>query len=172
MQQPPLLPEEALARVVRTSRMNGISIVVASGVFALLSAMRSDFQGALAGLLVAGAGAMEVHGGTLLEHGDRRGMRWLINSQLVCLGGILVYCAAWLKHPLIPPIPAAFQPIIAERAHQLGVSPAQVTSDLYVSCIVLLAVLSTVYQGSMAIYYARRKRPVFRALDMADMGDL
>lgn len=164
MQQPPLLPEETLNRVLRMSRMNGLSVVVAAAVFALLSAVRRDFQGAIIGLVVAGAGAMEVHGGTLLVHGHGRGMRWLINSQLVCLGGILVYCAVWLKHPDLPPLPDAFQPIIDERARQLGVSPTRVMSDLYITSIVLLAVLSTVYQGSMAIYYARRKRPVLRAL--------
>jgi hypothetical protein len=165
MAQPPLLPEEALMRVVRTSRLNGLSVVLAAAVFALLSATHGDFQGAIVGLVVAGAGAMEVHGGTLLAHRDRRGMGWLINSQLVCLGGILVYCTVWLKHPVIPPLPEWAEQVIATDARQLGVSVERLTSQLYVSSIVLLAVLSTIYQGSMAIYYARRKRTVWRALE-------
>ena len=165
MQQPPLLPEEALNRLLRVARMNGTSVLFASGFFALLAALGGDVTGAIAGLVVAGAGAMELHGGTLLAHGVGRGLRWLVWSQLVCLAGILVYCLVRLRVPYMPPLPAWAQEVMTQRAHEVGLTIDQVMTDAYTSSIMLLAALSTIYQGSMAIYYARRRKPVRRALD-------
>ena len=38
MQQPPLLPEETLARVLRLARFDGMSVLVLGGMFALIAA--------------------------------------------------------------------------------------------------------------------------------------
>ena len=93
MKAPPLLPEETLIRVLRVARLDGLSVLVISGVFALVSALAGDGLGAVVGLLVAGAGAVELHGATLLEHGEPRGIDWLTGSQGFLLATIALYCA-------------------------------------------------------------------------------
>jgi len=55
MKAPPLLPEETLLRVLRVARLDGLSVLVIAGVFALISALAGDGVGAVVGLLVAGA---------------------------------------------------------------------------------------------------------------------
>ncbi len=164
MQQPPLLPEEALLRVLRVSRANGMSVALVSGLFAVLAATSGDYVGAIAGLVVAGAGAMEVHGGTLLNHYDLRGSRWLVSSQAVCLLGILVYCAVRLVFVQIPPLPEEVNALIAADARQLGMTSEEFVRKTYVAGFILIAVLSVFYQGGMAIYYLRRKRSVAQAI--------
>src|SRR5262245_17604351 len=62
MQQPPLLPEVTLFRVLRLARFDGMGAMLLGGIFALLSASAGDFPFASIGLLAAGAGAVELHG--------------------------------------------------------------------------------------------------------------
>ena len=141
-----------------------MSILLASSLFALLSALGGDFVGAIAGLVVAGAGAMEVHGGTLLHHYDARGANWLVSSQLVCLVGILAYCAVRLIFVQIPPIPPSMKPLIDMNAQQYGVSTDRFLLKIYQVTFLLLAVLSVLYQGRVAIFYARHRRAVTQAV--------
>ncbi len=165
MQQPPLLPEETLARVLRAARFNGMSVMLISGLFALISAGTKDHIGAVAGLVVAGAGAMETHGGAILAQGYFRGMRWLVWSQLVCLGGILVYCAVRLSLGTAPPLPEDLRPAIAADAAQLGMTAEELILRSYHLGLYLIATLSVIYQGGMAIYYSRRQAAVGQALE-------
>ena len=107
---------------------------------------------------------MEVHGGTLLNHYDLRGSRWLVSSQAVCLLGILVYCAVRLVFVQIPPLPEEVNALIAADARQLGMTSEEFVRKTYVAGFILIAVLSVFYQGGMAIYYLRRKRSVAQAI--------
>lgn len=168
MQQPPLLPEETLIRVLRVSRVNGMSVLMAASIFALLAAVGGDYVGAIAGLVIAGAGAMEVHGGTLLHHYHPRGANWLVSSQLVCLLGILAYCAVRLVFVQLPVVPPWAKEMIAMDADQYGVTPEQFVLNMYRLTFLLLAVLSTVYQGRLAVYYGRRRRAIAQALEVAE----
>ena len=43
--KPPLLPAETLRRVLRVAKMNGSSVLVISGLFALVSAAGHDLTG-------------------------------------------------------------------------------------------------------------------------------
>ncbi len=164
MRQPPLLAHETLARVLRLAKFDGALVLVFAGGFALLSAMEGDFSGALVGLLVAGAGAVELHGFSLLREGEPRGINWLVGSQISLLVSILAYCAVRLTHLEVPPIPDALVSMLDVTAEQLGM-----TRDEYVRFVQRLAlqsfaVISFFYQGGMAIYYYRRREPVTRAL--------
>src|SRR5215212_4806798 len=78
MQQPPLLSEVTLVRVLRLARFDGMGALVLGGMFALVAAANRDFPFAAIGLLAAGAGAVELHGAALLREGEPRGMRWLL----------------------------------------------------------------------------------------------
>ena len=104
--KPPLLPAETLRRVVRTAKFDGTGILVISGAFALASASVHDVTGAEVGLLVAAAGAMELHGAGLIRNGERRGTDWLVASQLFLLAIILGYVGWRLQRMDIAPMRA------------------------------------------------------------------
>ncbi|HVS54201.1 MAG TPA: hypothetical protein VHD62_17730 [Opitutaceae bacterium] len=160
---PPLLPAEVLARVIRLARLDGLSLLGIAGFFALLSAAGGDFVGAIAGLLVAGAGALELHGKTLLEHADARGTSWLVNSQLVALVSILAYCAVRIAHVQLPPLPDEVRSVIEFDAAQVGMTAEHFMLTAYRGGFELVALVSVFYQGGMALYYLRRRAAVRRA---------
>ena len=164
MQQPPLLPAETLARVLRLARLDGLSVLLIAGVFALLAAMAGDLSGALIGLLAAGAGAVELHGVSLLEEKEPRGMDWLIGSQLFLLFSILAYCAVRMAHLELPPVPDMFVPVIDASAQQFGMSREEYMTFVQRLGLQTVAVVSFFYQGGLAVYYFRRRDPVTRAL--------
>jgi hypothetical protein len=165
MQQPPLLPEEILHRVLRVARLDGRSVLLVAGLFALAAAASGDYMGAIIGLLIAGAGAIELHGEGLLRQADLRGVNWLVTSQVYLMAVIIGYCAMRLMHPVITPIPDSLRPMLEMSAQQL-----QMTTDEYIHLVYrltfrLFAVITFFYQGGMALYYSRRREPIARALE-------
>ena len=164
MQQPPLLPEVTLSRVLRLARVDGMGAMVLGGMFALVAASARDFPFAAIGLLAAGAGAIELHGAALLRQGEQRGMNWLIASQPYLLIVIFGYCALRLWLVEIPPVPEAFQAILAMSARQWGLSVADYQRVLNQITILAVAIVSVGFQGGMTIYYLRRRHAVARAL--------
>jgi acetolactate synthase regulatory subunit len=164
MQQPPLLPEETLIRVLRVARADGMSIVVVATLFAVMAAMAADSVGAIVGLLVAGAGALELHGAGLIRHGDARGVSWLVSSQMFLLATILTYCVVRFSHLEIPPLPDFATSMIDTTAGQLGMTRAEYLMFIHHLVLETFAVVSVFYQGGMAVYYLRRRQAVERAL--------
>jgi hypothetical protein len=164
MQQPPLLPFETYRRVLRLGKMDGSSILLVAGVFALLQAVAGDVSGAMVGLLVAGAGAVELHGVGLLEEGEARGMDWLIGSQIFLLASLLGYCAIRLGHIELPPVPDAIAPMIDRSAAQMNMSRDEYLRFIQRLGLQIVAGVSLLYQGGMTIYYVRRRETVRRAL--------
>jgi hypothetical protein len=172
MQQPPLLPDQVLVRVHGLARRNGWSIVLVSGLAALMSAAGRDPLNAFLGLLAAGCGAMEVHGAGLLRYGDERGTKWLIRAELFLLLVILAYCAIRLVHPNLAEMRAAFHASLelpGMREKWQEIERLGMTEDLYVNLMnrlvaVVFAFVSIIYQGGMALYYARRRNAVTLAL--------
>jgi hypothetical protein len=164
MQQPPLLPEETLFRVLRLARFDGMGAMVLGGMFALVAASARDFPFAAIGLLASGAGAVELHGAALLRQGQTRGMSWLVASQPFLLLVILSYCALRLWFVAIPPVPEAFQAVFAASARQwnLSVEDYQRALNRITACAVAIAAIG--FQGGMMLYYVRRREPVYRAL--------
>jgi hypothetical protein len=164
MQQPPLLPAETLVRVLRLAKLDGMSVLLIAGVFALLAATAGDFPGAIVGLLAAGAGAVELHGVSLIEERESRGIDWLIGSQLFLLLSILAYCAVRMAHLELPPVPEMFVPVIEASAQQLGMTREEYMTFVQRLGLQVVAIVSIFYQGGMALYYYRRRDPVIRAL--------
>ena len=113
----PPLPKDTVRRVVRVARFDGWSVLGVAGVLALAAATMGDYVGAIVGLIVAGAGAGELHGASLLSHGEVRGLKWLIGSQLFLMAAIVSYCALRLLHPDLAPLRAL---IDAEMKAQLA----------------------------------------------------
>ncbi len=161
---PPFLPEETLHRVLRIARLDGMSVAFIAGLFALISALAGDGLGAIVGLLVAGAGAIELHGATLLAHHEARGMKWLVNSQLVLLVTVLGYCALHLIHSPLPELPSEVDTLIQQDADQLGMTKQGFLQLFNRTVYGGVAGATLLYQGGMALYYWRRREAVARAL--------
>ncbi|HVW21407.1 MAG TPA: hypothetical protein VHC86_09340 [Opitutaceae bacterium] len=165
---PPFLPAEALRRVVRISRFDGLMVLTVAGAFAVASALTHDRTGTLVGLLVAGTGAVELHGAALLRHGFARGMRWLIGSQALLMAAVLGFAAWSLYHVDAETLnwmtaAAVAGPNQAKLA-QMGISDADAGYLFYKTCFVSLAVATVLYQGGMIVYYLRRGSAVRTAL--------
>ena len=165
MQQPPLLPEETLARVLRLARLDGISVLAVATLFALMAAVNGDFVGAVIGLLVAGAGAIEMHGGTLLQHGEIRGVNWLVGSQLFLMLSILVYCLLRLLHPDDTLIRDNITDEMKASLQNIGWSIDKFLGFFNLLTYGVLALATLIYQGGMAVYYFRRRRALEQALE-------
>jgi hypothetical protein len=168
MQQPPLLPEETLLRVLRLARFDGMGAMVLGGMFALFAATARDVPFATIGLLASGAGAVELHGTALLRQGEPRGMRWLIASQPLLLIVILSYCALRLWLVEIPPVPEAFETVFAASARQWNLSVEEYQRALNRITASAVALAAIAFQGGMTLYYLRRREPVYRALTADD----
>jgi hypothetical protein len=177
MKAPPLLPDETLARVLRTANMDGISVMAIAGFLALASASMGDWYGAGIGLLVAAAGAIELHGAGLLRAGDSRGMNWILASQPYLLMVLFGYCVQRA---------IAYDAVMATQAldsamrflggadavrqfdislAQTGRTKAEAVHQLYLRGYGVLAFTATIFQGGMALYYWRRRDAVRVAVD-------
>jgi hypothetical protein len=161
---PPLLPEETLLRVLRVARLDGLSMAFVAGFFALISALFGDGLGAVVGVLVAGAGGIELHGATVLENGEPRGINWLIGSQFVALLSIVGYCAMRLWHPSLEQMLAAVTDEMKASLETAGWTPEKFVTFVYDTTYYAVATVTVFYQGGMALYYYRRREPVARAL--------
>jgi hypothetical protein len=164
MRQPPLLPEETLARVLRLAKFDGMGALVLGTIFALLSAAAGHFPLAAVGLLAAGAGAVELHGAALLRRGHERGMNWLIASQPFLLLVIFSYCALRLWFIETPPLPEQMRGLLAASAAQWRMPVEDFLHLLNRITYGALAIIAVGFQGGMMIYYLRRRKPVARAL--------
>lgn len=162
---PPLLPDETYDRVVRVANVDGLSVLAIAGMFALAAASVRDVQGTVVGLLVAAAGAVELHGLGLLRSGDGRGMRWLIASQPYLMIVLLGYCAWRLAVPEIPPLPQELMPVFRRGAEQFGQSVQDYVATLHKITYAVVAAVTVLYQGGMTLYYVRRRRAVVAAVE-------
>jgi hypothetical protein len=165
MKAPPLLPEEVFQRVLRIARFDGWSVVMVASVGAVLAASMGDRVGAGVGVLVAGAGAIELHGVTLLRHSDARGMSWLINSQCLIMISILGYCAIRLGHPELEALRAAITEEMKQQLEVVGSSVEEFLALFYRVTYLVVSLVTVLYQGGMAIYYFRRRAAVTAALE-------
>jgi hypothetical protein len=164
MQQPPLLPAETLVRVLRLARFDGLGALVLGTLFALMAAGAHDVSFAIIGLLAAGAGALELHGASLLREGEKRGMQWLIASQPFLLLVIWCYCGLRLAHFEMPPLPEGLSELATLSAAQWNMSVEQYFRLLNTLTVAVLAVVALVYQGGLTVYYWRRQRTVAQAV--------
>jgi|HubBroStandDraft_5_1064220.scaffolds.fasta_scaffold213866_1 hypothetical protein len=173
--KPPPLPLEVLARVTRVARFDGTSILAVSGSVALLSAAYRDVTGATVGLMVAAAGAIELHGVGLLRTNNIAGVRWLVSAQVWLMGVILAYVAYRIARPDIEgflqfvsagPVADSFEQAAAEA----GETVRQYILDAFRAFYFAVALLTVVYQGGMAIYYIRRRGAIQVAFDEEEAG--
>jgi hypothetical protein len=149
------------------ARFDGMSVLIVAGGFALLSAYSRDVTGSIVGLLVAAAGAIELHGVGLLRSGQN-GMRWLVASQLYLMGVVLCYAAYRLARPdvawLLPYLTGEAAEPIEQAAQQAGVTVEQMLVASLRMIYFCVAVITVLYQGGMTLYYFKRRSAVEVAL--------
>jgi hypothetical protein len=163
--KPPPLPAEILRRVLRVAKFDGISVLGVAGACALISAASRDVTGAVTGVLVAGAGAIELHGAGLLRVGDGRGMRWLVWSQLYLMAAILGYVAFRLMNPDIAALHKIVTDEVAGQIQEAGMTVDQFLIEFLRLVYFAVAAATVLYQGGMSIYYLRRRAAVATALE-------
>lgn len=168
MKAPPLLPEETLLRVLRRAHLDGLSVLMVAAFFAALSAVNGDLFGACVGLAVAAAGAVELHGASLLRAGEPRGMNWLIASQPYLFATVQAYCAIQLSSYDPTLMRAAMTSDLRAQIAATGLSEDQFLHLAYSLIYWIFAVATVFYQGGMTIYYWRRREAVRAALQSED----
>ena len=165
--QPPKLVSDTLRRVLRIARFDGMSVLFVAGFFALVSGASGDVGGAAVGLLVAAAGAIELHGVALLRVCDRRGMSWLVASQLYLMAVILAYVGFRISNPEVDPVLKLMTTVVAEQVRQAGQDVDLFLSEVPTALRLMylaVAALTLLYQGGMTFYYLRRRDAVAAAL--------
>jgi hypothetical protein len=163
--KPPPLPSEVLDRVLRVARVDGTSILGISGAFALLSAAAHDAGGALVGLAVAAAGALELHGAALLRAARVDGLRWLVSSHLYLMTLILGYVAFRLSHLDITELREQVTPDVSAQIQQLNMTVDQFLYLMLRCTFIAVGAATLLYQPAMMVYYLRRRDAVFAAVE-------
>ena len=170
--KPAPVPAEIVARMRRVALFDGGSVLVLCGALAIVSAGYGDFTGAVIGGLIAGAGAIELHGAGLIKAGKPRGLNWLVASQLYLLATILSY-VGWRLMSYDPEAmrrllaPVLHNPEMQAQFDAVGVTEADMLATLrtyYFTSFKVVAAGSLLYQGGMALYYHRRRAAVAAAL--------
>ena len=163
--QPPLLPLETLARVLGTARRDGTGVLLIATFFALTAASMGNIPGATVWLLVAGTGAIELHGGALLRAGGKRGLNWLVASQYLFLLVVLAQCALRLTHYDPAPMRAAMTDEMKSTLAQANYDEEDFLRTMYMATYSGVAVAMLIYKLSLARYFRRRRAAVIAAVD-------
>jgi acetolactate synthase regulatory subunit len=167
MKPPPLLPDETLQRVLRVAKFDGISVLAIAGTLALASASVRDLGGAAVGLLVAAAGAIELHGAGLLKAGDR-GMNWLVASQPYLAAVLLCYCAVRLTNYDPTALREAMTAELKQSLAEAGMEEDRFLRLVYAITYAVLGIGTLIYQGLMTLFYLRRREAVVAAVEAGD----
>lgn len=153
-------PEEKVyRRVLFIAAFDGWSVIGVAGLGTLLTLVFGNLSGVLVGLLIGGAGVMELKGRRLLLQRDAGGMRWLVRAQLFLLGVILVYCATSLGSFDAETAMGNLTPDMDAALAESGVTKADLqplVHATFVATYAVLAVLSLIFQGGLAAYYRSR----------------
>ena len=138
-----------------------------SGAVALANASNHDVLGAALGLAVAAGGAAEIHGVGLLSHGEKKGGRWLVASQLYLLVLLVGYSIWGLTHTDLNAYKAVITDDVKSQIAELGYSVDDFLLLIDRVKYGTLAVGTLLYQGGMALYYHRRRPALERGIDEA-----
>jgi hypothetical protein len=166
--QPPLLPEEVLSRVLRVARVDGVGVLTFATFFALTSAGVRDVPGAVVWLLVAGAGALALHGLSRLQEYDARGLSWIVAGQYLFLAVALAHCAFRLGHYDPTSLREAVTEEMKATLAQANYDEEEFLHTVYVTTYLVIAVAVFLFKGSLAIYFQRRRPAIVSALETAD----
>lgn len=146
-------------RLIRLSKINGWSVTVIAGGFALLSLFSLSWAGVFVGAVATGSGVMEIRGHRRLEAGRPGARGLMVGSQVMLVLCVLLYCA-WRLASFDPEDPLAIigsaEVQIRELAELGFISMSELeaqVAELYSLTYRLVAVLTLVVQGGFGFYY-------------------
>jgi hypothetical protein len=149
-------------KIMRISKINAWSVTLISGSFTLLSLLGWSVAGIVVGAAVTAAGLIELHGQKALQTDPARARTWMVGSQVWLLICVLSYCG-WRLMMLDPADPFA---VFGSEAGQLlqmveimGISAAELEHlfvQAYRLTYGLIAGLTVLFQGGLALYYRSR----------------
>jgi len=166
MKTPPP-PADTLRRVIKIARLDGLSVLIVSGLCALVAIALGDLISSIVGLLVAAAGWSEWHGAKLLRRGDAGGLTWLVRSQLSLLSIILLYAVTRMASYDPEYVRSLITPDMNQMFQSAGLSVQEVmpmVRTTFYAGYGTLALVTLVYQGGLALYYRLRAETVRAAL--------
>jgi hypothetical protein len=163
----PTPAEKALKRVLLISAIDGWGVIALAGLGSLLALALGDLSSLVLGLLIVGAGIVEIRGRRRLLRRDVSGMRLLVRTQMFLLAVILVYCVSRLGSfdpglvldNLTPDMEAMLKENGVERA---DIVPA--VRMMFYAGYGFAAFLTLLFQGGLAFYYRRKTALVTAAL--------
>lgn len=160
-------PEKALKRVLRISKLDGWSVIVVAALGILLALLIGDLSSVFIGLLVIAAGVMEIRGHNQLKRRNPDGMKLLVRSQMFLLAVIMVYCATRLGSYDSDSMLASLTPEMKSMLKDAGIEMADIIPLVHMTFLLIygvLAVVTLIYQGGMALYYRSKTKLVTEAL--------
>jgi hypothetical protein len=156
--QPPDADTKKKERIIRISKMNAWSVTLIAGAFTLIGLLSLSFAGVLVGAAVTSAGLIEIRGYRKLSSGESDARTWMTGSQVWLMFWVLLYCG-WRLHSLDTSDPFAIlgdSNSILELTSTMGLSKATV-AELFIKAYRwtygLVAVLTCIFQGGLAVYY-------------------
>jgi hypothetical protein len=166
--QPPLLPSATLHRVLRIARMDGLGALWIATFFALTSAAIGDLTGAVAWLLLAGAGAIELHGAVLLREAEARGINWLVASQLLFIAVVFAYCAQRLTHYDPTALRQALNDEMKAKLAEANYDQEKFLLMVWRMTYGVMAAATLLYKGGLTVYFSRRRAAVVSAMEVVE----
>lgn len=161
---PPLV--DPSAKVAALSRANSLAVAGFAALSLVVPLVRGDWITAGWASLALFAGVLEWAGQQRLRARRSGGVRAMIAAQILLIA--VVWCYAWLRwrnfdaDALWNEFPRFVQGLLEQRMITAGLDPVwdrpllmQVTN---ITLCASLALVALVYQGGLAIYYARRTR--------------
>ncbi len=167
---PPLPHDNAkvLTRVLRLAGLEGKSVIFLAGCSVLLAAMGRDWPVLFVSGVAAWAGMITLEGTKRLGTGDARGgMDRLVRGELALLAAILGYVGILFfryANGGVNAITSEFSRTLMEVSGQWGPEDQRNYARNFKLLYGLVAALSVVFQGGLALYYHRRRAAVAAAL--------
>ena len=155
--------------MLRLARVDGLGVLWVATFFALTSAAVGDIPGAVVWLLVAGAGAVELHGVVLLRQWEARGLNWLVGSQLLFMAVVFTYCGLRLTHYDPTALRAALTDDMKASLVQANYNQEDFLLAVWRMTYGVMAGVTLLYKGGLAFYYSRRRTAITTATEIPDV---
>jgi len=155
-------------RIMRISTINAWSVTIIAGCFTGLSLLGMSIPGVIVGAAVTTAGPLELHGLKQLEADPSRARPWMVGSQVWLMACVVSYCA-WRLLSLDPDNPFVVFGDAAQVLELVAIFgiPEAYLASLFVQAFYitygLIAALTLIFQGGLAVYYRSRIGRLMRA---------
>ena len=151
-------------KLARFAKWNGGSIFIFGIIGGVVGLLSVSFEGILMGVLIAGAGWIELQGKNKLLQGETDAGRWLMGGEGLLLFVILVYAFAHLI-PLNPDhVLDILSPEMRSFLTETGGFPSHMINDLVYTILKWLyqgLIIGTVlYQGGIIAFYYFKTRDI------------